>query len=199
MRAVKRSTHRCGRGHQFDARPSGSSPPPVRACSSRTASSRTPASAGVNWRTSSAVGESRTPTIVRSPEPESESPLNHRRELAPWRGQLPHGVTERHAPPRPSGGKVGEGECRKRCLAWGGFRGGGRSSRWCDRTVSVDPRSLRLPSRVPVFTGSSPFWVLPQPWGLARRLPVARTTFTKTPSKGAKGQRALRLGGSRCG
>ena len=55
----------------------------------------------------SAVGESRTPTIVRSPEPESESRLNHRRELAPWRGQLPHGVTERHAPPRPSGGRSG--------------------------------------------------------------------------------------------
>src|SRR6476660_9890222 len=26
-----------------------------------------------------------------------------------WRGQPPHGVTERHAPPRPSGGKSGEG------------------------------------------------------------------------------------------
>ena len=55
----------------------------------------------------SAVGESRTPTIVRSPEPESESLHFPRRELAPWRGQLPHGVTERHAPPRPSGGKRG--------------------------------------------------------------------------------------------
>jgi hypothetical protein len=43
------------------------------------------------------------------PEPESESLLNHRRELAPWRGQLPHGVTERHAPSRPSGGKSGGG------------------------------------------------------------------------------------------
>jgi len=54
-----------------------------------------------------AVGESRTPTMLPSPEPESESPLNHRREVRPWRGQLPHGVTERHAPPRPSGGKSG--------------------------------------------------------------------------------------------
>src|SRR4029078_1894826 len=52
---------------------------------------------------SCAVGESRTPTIVRSPEPESESLLNHRRELAPWRAQLPHGGTERHPTPPPSG------------------------------------------------------------------------------------------------
>src|SRR5262249_55887490 len=67
----------------------------------------------------SAVGESRTPTIVRSPEPESESLLNHRRELAPWRGQPPHGGTERHAPPRPSGGKGGgRGSTRK-----GGWNG----------------------------------------------------------------------------
>ena len=48
---------------------------------------RTPASVGLNWRISSAVGESRTPTIVRSPEPGSRSPLNNRRELAPWRGR----------------------------------------------------------------------------------------------------------------
>ena len=41
---------------------------------------------GGNQRICCAVGESRTPTIVRSPEPESESLLNHRRELAPWRG-----------------------------------------------------------------------------------------------------------------
>src|SRR3954466_8060123 len=45
--------------------------------------------------------------IAWQAEPESESPLNPRRGLAPWRGQLPHGVTERHAPPRPSGGKSG--------------------------------------------------------------------------------------------
>src|SRR4029078_6831229 len=36
------------------------------------------------------------------------------------------------------GEKVGEGEHRKRCLAWDKFRGGGCSSGWADTTVSVD-------------------------------------------------------------
>jgi hypothetical protein len=77
------------------------------------------AAAYLRYRSASAIPNSpavrtfRTPTIVRSPEPESESPLNHRRDVRPWRAQPSYGVTERHAPPRPSGGKVGEGEHRK--------------------------------------------------------------------------------------
>src|SRR5438477_2638723 len=53
----------------------------------------------------SAVGESRTPTIVRSPEPESESPPNHRRELAPWRGPT---ATRGHGAPRSATAKWGK-------------------------------------------------------------------------------------------
>ena len=131
----------------------------------------------------SAVGESRTP--------------NDRRELAPWRGQPPHGVTERHAPPRPSGEKVGEGERRKRCLAWGGFRGGGRSSRWCDKTVSVDPRSSDCPPECQSSRGAvlSGFCSSDGPCAYRSR----ERRLRRRPSKGAKGHGALRLGGSRCG
>src|SRR3954471_24527504 len=95
-----------------------------------------------------AVGESRIPTISRSPEPESESLLNHRRQLAPWRGQPPHGVTERHALPRPSGGKSGGGGAPET------VSGGGRvsavagrlhfeGSTHCRGPVSVFPNEVR--------------------------------------------------------
>ena len=62
----------------------------------------------------------RSEPIVRSPEPESESLLKSpTRTCAIARGQLPHGVTERHAPPRPSGGKSGgSGEAPEGCSPW---------------------------------------------------------------------------------
>ena len=61
------------------------------------------------WRSSPASGRRSgfgVRRAGRNPEPESESLLNHRRELAPWRGQPPHaGTTER---PRSATAKWGE-------------------------------------------------------------------------------------------